>query len=383
MRIGSDPARRRSETDAPSRPRPAKLTNIQALRAFAATSVVLSHSGRMLWTQRDEAAFHVAFNDHLGTFGVVIFFAVSGFLMSRLARSTDAGTFLVHRIVRIYPAFLLVAALWLPLRPLFGGSGRPDWLALSLAPVGLRDYPLGVEWTLVYETSFYVLVYLVAASGQVGKLEALAVAWLALLAAAALSGAPLVAAEPFPRLHAVFLKDANVAFAAGLLLPRFVDRVPRPDWLLGLGILLALLVVGGEGQPLRWLMVPPALLILVGLLRVPQLDERSLLGGAVVRVGDWSYVLYLVHMPVLVATFASAPSGLPGSGLFCVAVATSLLAAAAIGPLDVGLYRWSRRKVDDVRGAVRTRAAAAFAIVYVALAAAALVPRGAWTGWMR
>ena len=48
----------------------------------------------------------------LGLYGVSIFFAISGYLMATLVRRTGPFVFMAHRLVRIYPTFLIVVALY-------------------------------------------------------------------------------------------------------------------------------------------------------------------------------------------------------------------------------------------------------------------------------
>lgn len=320
----------------------------------------------MLWTTRGDSAFHDVFNDHLGTFGVVLFFAISGFLMAQLARASDAETFLVHRIARIYPVFLIAVAIWLPLRPLVGDRALVNWLTLTLAPVGYRDYPLGIEWTLVYETSFYVVIFLVAAAGLIRHLERIAAGWIVTLLVLSLTAAPVSVAEPFPFIQAVLLKDADVAFAAGLLLPWLIRRRLMPLPLCALGTLMAALVIWGQLQPMHWLMTPPALLMVAGLVQMRQMPRRGL-GTIVIRLGDWSYALYLVHMPALVLCYRLSTQEAWPTALFLGSTLAAIVVAALVGALDVRLYRQLRRSVDASRIERRQLVAWAFATLYVGL----------------
>ena len=66
----------------------ARFANIQALRAFAACSVMLLHAAILLERLRGEGRFLQVFNVNLGMLGVAVFFAISGFLMAQLVRTT-------------------------------------------------------------------------------------------------------------------------------------------------------------------------------------------------------------------------------------------------------------------------------------------------------
>jgi len=95
------------------------------------------------------------------TIGVAIFFAISGLLMAELIQRSDPWQFLAHRIVRIYPTFLLAVAAWLSIDAFLGIHSIGFHLfSLMLIPAGQRDYYLGVEWTLVFECAYYLGLFL-------------------------------------------------------------------------------------------------------------------------------------------------------------------------------------------------------------------------------
>jgi peptidoglycan/LPS O-acetylase OafA/YrhL len=106
----------------------------------------------------------------LGTFGVSLFFLISGFVIPFSLRASTSLRFLLARAVRIYPTFWLALlvegfAVWL--------SGR-FWHRDS--PYGVRDYVVNgllietllgaqtvdwVSWTLSIEVKFYVLAAII------------------------------------------------------------------------------------------------------------------------------------------------------------------------------------------------------------------------------
>ena len=63
---------------------------IDGLRAIAVLSVILYHAEALLPG---------------GYVGVDVFFVISGYLITASRWSNSLGTFLVHRIARIFPAF--------------------------------------------------------------------------------------------------------------------------------------------------------------------------------------------------------------------------------------------------------------------------------------
>jgi peptidoglycan/LPS O-acetylase OafA/YrhL len=83
---------------------------IHALRAVAATLVVITHAA---YVANDSAEVVVAPYVAYGRIGVILFFAISGFVIA-LQRQKPVGVFIVHRLLRIYPSYwiaLLTAAL--------------------------------------------------------------------------------------------------------------------------------------------------------------------------------------------------------------------------------------------------------------------------------
>ena len=128
-----------------------KLTGVELLRFFAALAVV---------------AFHIP-GVGVGSFGVDIFFVISGFVMM-LSTSNDANQFLLKRLIRIVPLY------WLATIGVFGiALVAPNLLANTDASIndlvrsllfipfnknGIGHQPvLAVGWTLNYEMYFYAI----------------------------------------------------------------------------------------------------------------------------------------------------------------------------------------------------------------------------------
>ena len=129
----------------------AELQSIQALRAIAATSVIL---------------VHISFISK-GSFGVDIFFVISGFIMCYIS-AENADDFLLKRVFRIVPLYwigtlgVFLLAVVAP-HLLSGTQASLGHLlkSLFLVPYRREDgqlYPmLFLGWTLEYEMFFYLL----------------------------------------------------------------------------------------------------------------------------------------------------------------------------------------------------------------------------------
>ena len=82
-----------------------QIYSIQYVRGFAALLVVLYHQAIYIERMRGEVWLHDIVQGQPGLYGVIAFFVLSGFLMAEIAPRHSATTFLVHRIIRIYPAY--------------------------------------------------------------------------------------------------------------------------------------------------------------------------------------------------------------------------------------------------------------------------------------
>ena len=97
-----------------------------------------------------------------GWVGVQIFFVISGFVIAASAQNSTAGSFLLRRVIRVFPALWIMAIIALGMRLLWGEPAAtliPVFLrSIFLSPVG--PYIDGVVWTLVVEAMFYIFIAL-------------------------------------------------------------------------------------------------------------------------------------------------------------------------------------------------------------------------------
>jgi len=164
----------------------AKNLSIQCLRGMAALFVALFHASAIAADADHfgDSGWAVIFDGRFGLVGVAVF---SGLLMGDLIQRTDPWRFLAHRIVRIYPTYLLAVSVSVPIIGFLGiRKFGPHVFSLMLVPVGHRTYYLGVEWTLVFECTYYVGLFLIALIGWRRHLNRIALVWIAVIVAAAL-----------------------------------------------------------------------------------------------------------------------------------------------------------------------------------------------------
>lgn len=148
------------------------MGSMEGLRGFAVFLVFLVHYVSLAtpWISADStlaAAMHQLHT--LGSTGVDLFFVLSGYLIygSLMGRAQGFLPFIRRRIVRIYPAFCAVFALYLLMSVLFPQESRippaagDAWMYICqnfLLLPGLFDIApmITVAWSLSYEMFFYL-----------------------------------------------------------------------------------------------------------------------------------------------------------------------------------------------------------------------------------
>lgn len=301
-----------------------RFHNIQLLRIVAAVAVVFVHLAYYA-----EHLFPVSVPLvqwlQVGTWGrfpVPLFFAVSGFVLTHAAQSVGTRWFLLARAIRLYPGFWItsvVVLLGLHLTHSTAGLSLPtqvQQLGWSLRPHewGRVLYVLGIEWSLVYE--LMLSVWLAITAGLFGAKRGLSIAaavWLLILGVrmAWAPGYGMAGPEDMlPTWRTVFLSAASVPFLLGVLV------YPLREWGRSYRVsILAfvcgyLLCVPGQFHSLegQWCVYGIASAFVVWL--AVQWNPVSAT-HALVRAGDWSYGLYLIHVPLIQLTLAAWVAHLP------------------------------------------------------------------------
>lgn len=278
--------------------------SIQGLRGFAALLVATYHvyamsvKGGLIPEVRNPVLGPAI--EHLGPFGVVLFFFISGYLIVQtLVKHADVRKFLVNRCARIYPVFL---ALTIPMFTL-GPLAHYEWMgALRGHPVqyvkalvenvlflpGMFDMPIAQKnaWSLSYEFAFYLIAcgfylairvspeYKAKRIAAIAAMSALTVAsiWMRNLAGFFLVGVAVYLAEPWWR--ARFSRGVRIVGSLG------------PVWLL---LAFALYGVSLIGCGLA------GLLFFVSIVAETGAFARMLQAKPFLFLGRVSYSLYLIH----------------------------------------------------------------------------------------
>ena len=303
--------------------------SVQALRAFAALLGGAYHALEQWCDSRPSPPLRAAWPN--GAAGVDLFFVISGVVMivasARLATRPDGWrVFLQRRVERVAPLYWLATTAKLVLvlaAPVLARHARPDWnnvvcsyLFLPAANAGGEIRPvLPVGWTLSFEMLFYLVFAAGLAVRPAGGLRSV-VLRVVLPALCALSLLGLARTPEWPAVS-VLADPLVLEFGAGAVLGLWLLRAPAPAparravtaaWLLLAAAATLALLALPAGTPwwraLDW--GGPAALLVAALLAVER-SGRLRLPGWLLRLGDASYAIYLVHGFVLAALGALHP----------------------------------------------------------------------------
>lgn len=340
---------------------------LQHLRAFAAISVVLYHASYYLNGFRGDPRFLAVFGGYFGAYGVAVFFALSGYLMAELIRRDTPAKFLVARLARIYPPMLLITGLFVAVFALLGRARGVDAIALTLVPVGPRGYFLGVEWTLIYEMTYYVILTLLALAGLARYGTVFALGWLALLVGAWIAGPGRIDVST-PILSELPLGIVNLPFVLGFLIAATAraGRLPGGLWLAAGAFALAAALA--DVAYLRLLTGLSASFLVAAIVQMPAPARSGPFDRLGVRLGDASYVLYLSHVLIFEICLILLPQGIPTPLLWCVWVAAAIGLSLPLGSADLALHRWLKRLIAASTPRRLAWVAGVFILAFIAIA---------------
>jgi peptidoglycan/LPS O-acetylase OafA/YrhL len=284
-----------------------------------------------------------------GRVGVVIFFALSGYLLYRpfVLGRVSTWRYVVTRLARIYPAYLLalVGISILTADRTFLDHPAPYLLLAQNYVPELASSPfLGVAWSLQLEMTFYFLLPAVAlvvqrlSRGSVG----LHLAWLGLIGGLSLMSA-LVLSPHLVTFWQQFFPLIAWLFVPGMCLAVMEDRLPawigtRPVVVVG-GLLVAagawyapwinqdVLTAAGSATLVAWVLV-----------RRPAMPHWVGLGAAL------SYAFYLWHVDVIQVVRSWGPWP-----------AAAVIALVVTGAIAYVSYRLVERPAQDAAKGLRDR----------------------------
>lgn len=327
---------------------------ITAIRGLVAISVVLHHASGLFESQN---YWHVKLFKGILDFpyGRVEFFFVASGIVIAMNHFDDIGNrhrlaaFIRKRVVSIYPLYLLIGGFVLVIGLLPGGfrvGNYPDMdtIIASALLTGSDSHRtvLTVAWTLYHEMLFYILFAIAIAHRCAGYAVTCCAVLLALV--------PLIGGR-VDALPDYVLSPLNLLFLFGVVVGAWAGHAraatPRLLMVLPLCILLWSVVtaqgVGGAAVQVLvgfgWAAALAAMLYAErrGAIAVP---------ACLLRLGDASYALYLLHFPALalmgkVASATGWRDRWPAESEFGVVIVVIVAAALVVHQaIERPLRRW-------------------------------------------
>lgn len=271
---------------------------LQAGRGLAAMAVVLHHTDAYVGQQIGALPAGLSRVMSFGYLGVDFFFVLSGFIIyysnyGRVSLPRWPAAYAESRLTRIYLPYLPVGVGLACAYTLFPGLRHAEsswgWLStLTLLPFG-PEPALHVAWTLQHEIIFYAVAFVLLWSRR-------------LLLGCILWAALILCLLPRGYLITPGVSPIDLEFLAGIAVAwAFIDRAWLP---LPVGVAAAagaiasfFLLFGGDrsyslavGIGLAALLLPLVRAEARNAVRVP---------SSLVLLGDASYAIYLVHVPLL------------------------------------------------------------------------------------
>jgi exopolysaccharide production protein ExoZ len=309
-----------------------QILSIQYLRALAALSIVFHHAREQF------PGFQAIFPSDIGSAGVDVFFAISGFIMVLITETGDrsASKFMWNRIIRIVPLYWLYSIITVLLYAVAAGLFRANGLTFQHVILSLFFIPhpnpgdplslsplIKIGWTLNYEMFFYF----VFAMSMLANYSKRVLVTFSLLLVLAIVGASQSASLPAEL--EFYCNDIILEFAAGMLLCRIYKMgklkpaIFTKISLLIFGIYVTIINIQPEILSLRSFKFGiPAVLIVAGLLSIERyLTELRL----PLLIGNASYSIYLSHIMVIAILRSLYPRfGIPTEGLISTLIFVSI-----------------------------------------------------------
>jgi exopolysaccharide production protein ExoZ len=291
--------------------------------------VLLGHCGHTLGAPRNFGVAPFGLMFQFGRSGADIFFVLSGFLIALIhwrdiGRPERVRHYVKRRITRIYPTYWLALLAVVPIdlvtNTFYDRYGDSWALVKNILLLPQNDQILDVSWSLCNELLFYAIFGLLILSRRAGFL--LLGLWVAAIAAR-----PIFAPYDDVAWLNLLTYPMNLEFLAGLGAGWALQRrkVPRPGLVLAAGLIVFAAVAAAEDQQLLWshefhpwfpaqywriVILRSTLYGTAGMLIVTGLSALELRGQVKVPrvltlLGGASYLLYLIHVPALVALGAS------------------------------------------------------------------------------
>lgn len=305
----------------------ARISELDSLRGIAAVIVMLFHFG-WRFGEMYPVEPHLALPIQWGSYGVHLFFAISGFVIfMTLERTKTVADFAVSRFSRLYPVYWACIAITmavLAVMPVAGLTQPASVALINLSMVqGFLGTPSvdGVYWSLLVELCFYLCMTGLWRVGLLRWPELVLFGWIALkLLWWAMPILPYTLGALLIVQYIPFFAIGMASYRLWTCARTLAQQVPV--MLAGLGVTL---LVDGVELALVYSIVTAMLIALAtGLL-------RKMSHPALLWLGAISYPLYLLHQNIgyAVITYVQR-EGVPSVAAALTAIMASLVIAYSV-----------------------------------------------------
>jgi len=332
--------------------------NLDLIRLVAAFAVLISHAWPITGGPGTIEPLQDLTGTTLGTFAVMVFFGISGFLITAsYQRDPNSWRFCSRRARRLWPGLAMCLCFTvvclgglfgeLPLTEFLSDQRVWTFLIFNASMIGFQSdlpglfsenlYPAaaGSIWTLQYEVACYGAVLL---GGFSGLLSSQRLALVTLICGVLVSVSVLAVPQDLPT-RVIRLAEFAIPFAFGSLAWICRDQIPLSS---GVGTCLVFAAVLGHGTVMQILLIPFAITYVTLLLGY---------GGSSILYlpGDYSYGIYIYAFPLqgLVTHLYGQMS--PWMNILLAAPLTVLLAVLSWHFIEKPWLRRSKRQSPMVR----------------------------------
>ncbi|SFB27160.1 Peptidoglycan/LPS O-acetylase OafA/YrhL, contains acyltransferase and SGNH-hydrolase domains [Rhizobium sp. NFR07] len=302
--------------------KPQRLLNLDILRLVSAVMVLLFHYGFRMRLSGEGGGIGFPELAPVAMWfdaGLLIFFAISGYVIAMSAKGRPAFEFAAGRFARLWPTFVLCATITAIVLTLFPVPTLEQptvkqWLAHLVIVSRALGQPFldGAYWTIVYEIIFYFWVFVFSALGLFKRhWRLIVIAWLALSALNELvigSGA----------IQKLFITEYSGFFGFGLCLFKLRTGREKRDFIVlsaaAIWASCAAFITEPDFVEMYAIMRPELGLMLMGPLCLAAVviatfsPALPIPAALAIGLGGLTYPLYLLHQNIGYAIFANIAS---------------------------------------------------------------------------
>lgn len=297
-----------------------ELFLLQVLRGIASTLVLLFHVNENMLVEFNVIFFRNIFK--FGSSGVDLFFVLSGFIIAYTNKShihikKNWVSYIKKRIIRIYPIYWVVILFFLGIQlllPEFYKTGFSFTLYNIFSTLFLFPNHFmvnGVSWSLSYELFFYLMFI----SLFFFKKKAILWSFIAYTVCLFFFNFFLFQGSSYLSVWEFIFSPMNLEFIGGVIIGNIYGKISliQGKRLLSIGIILfvisaslvnAGIFIFGSSIDRVIFFGWSSFLIVLGIVAIETkitIEKRKI--NKLVLLGDASYSLYLIHLPILVAAF--------------------------------------------------------------------------------